>query len=107
MTIDLKGFGSLICVAVGWMLAMLTRHFEEVWFGAKLKIDCNNVPGTKDENHPTDVYVKFRLRNSFLPASGHLPTIEEHTASRWWLLVMARHPKQRRCASIITAIGTM
>ncbi len=167
-------------MVVGWVLGIMTRHFEEVWFGAKLKIDCN-VPGNKDET-PDDVYNKFRVQNGtkrhvarscraylvelhkisngkvvsenlipdsfqlpwagytyeardipakvnqyvdlvhfskhapgwsiatqpwFPPASRHLRTIEERTVSQWWLLVMARHPKPRRYASIITAIGTM
>lgn len=63
MSTDWKAFGAIIGVVVGWMLAILTRHFEEVWFGAKLKIDCNRVPGNKDEN-PDDLYIKFRVQNS-------------------------------------------
>lgn len=55
--------GGIIGVVVGWMLSILTRHFEEVWFGAKLTIECNGVPGNKDEN-PDDLYIKFRVRNS-------------------------------------------
>ena len=63
MVTDWKTFLGIIGVVVGWMLVTLTRYFEEVWFGARLKIDCHGVPGNKDENADA-VYMKFRVRNS-------------------------------------------
>src|SRR5215471_16712396 len=65
MATDWKAFTSiipLIGVVIGWVLGMLTRYFDQVMFGAKLKID-HPVPGSMDEN-ATDVYIKFRVRNN-------------------------------------------
>jgi hypothetical protein len=62
MAIDWKVFSGLIGVVLGWLLGILTRHFEELWFGAKLKIECD-VPGNKDEND-THVYIRFLLQNT-------------------------------------------
>ena len=60
MATDWKVFSGFIGVVIGWMLSILTRRFEQVWFGAKLKIDCR-VLGNKDEN-ATDVYIRFRVQ---------------------------------------------
>jgi hypothetical protein len=61
MATDWKAFngiiGSILGVFVGWML----RYLDEVFFGAKLKIDYR-ITGNKDEN-ATDVYIKFRVQN--------------------------------------------
>jgi hypothetical protein len=55
--------GPTIGVAVGWVLSLLTRHREEFWFGPKLVIDGQKVPGTKGDT-PEKVYVRFRVRNT-------------------------------------------
>lgn len=62
MATDWKAFSGIIGVVIGWVLGIMTRHFEQVWFGAKLKID-HHVPGNKDEN-AADVYIRFRVQNS-------------------------------------------
>ena len=48
---------------LGWGLATLTRYFDEIWFGAKLTIDCRDAPGKRDETTDT-VFMKFRVQNS-------------------------------------------
>ncbi len=60
---DWKAFIGIAGVVVGWMLSIVTRHFEEVWFGAKLRIDCKGVPGNTDQNLQ-DAYVRFRVQNT-------------------------------------------
>jgi hypothetical protein len=55
--------GPVVGVIVGWVLAVFTRHFEDRWFGAKLKIDCGKAPGNKMEA-PDFVYIKFCVRNT-------------------------------------------
>jgi len=59
----LRAFAPIIGVVIGWMLVILTRHLEQIWFGAKLKIDCQHAPGKTDET-PVAVFMKFRVRNS-------------------------------------------
>lgn len=59
----LRAFAPIIGVVVGWMLVILTRHLEQIWFGAKLKIDCQRAPGKTDET-PAAKFVKFRVQNS-------------------------------------------
>ena len=54
--------GVILGVILGWLLTAITRHNEEVWFGARLHIDCQRAPGNKSETCD-DVYVKFRVCN--------------------------------------------
>lgn len=61
-----SGFWGIIGVVVGsvlgWVLAIMTRHYEQVWFGAKLTIACKDVLGNKDET-PDNVFVRFSVQN--------------------------------------------
>jgi hypothetical protein len=63
MEIPVSLLGAPLGVVVGWVLATVTRHFEEVWFGAKLTIDCQHAPGNKDETADR-IYIKFRVQNT-------------------------------------------
>jgi hypothetical protein len=55
--------GPIIGVVLGWGLATLTRRFEEILFGAKLKIDCRDAPGKRDETSDF-IFIKFRVQNN-------------------------------------------
>jgi hypothetical protein len=54
---------TLLGIFLGWLLSLLTRRYEDVWFGAKLKIDAEHAP-----QHKTDtgdrIYMRFRVRNT-------------------------------------------
>jgi hypothetical protein len=63
MDIPVAVLGPSVGVVVGWTLAVITRHFEEVWFGARLKVDCQGEPGNKAETD-NDVWIKFRVQNT-------------------------------------------
>ena len=59
---NISDFGGIVSVAVGWVLATMTRHFDAVWFGAKLKIVCKDAVGNRDETRHA-VFIKFRVEN--------------------------------------------
>ena len=51
---SLRDYIPIICVlmgtVLGWLLAVVTRYFDETWFGAKLKIECQRARGVEEEN---------------------------------------------------------
>jgi hypothetical protein len=54
---------ALTGVILGWGLNILSRRFEEAWFGAKLVIDGEEAPGRRDET-ADKVYLRFSVRNT-------------------------------------------
>ncbi len=63
ISVRLSQFSGPFGVVLGWVLAIITRPFDVVWFGAKLGVECKNVPGNKDET-PDGIFIKFRVQNS-------------------------------------------
>lgn len=62
----LKSLGpifGLIGVTIGWVFTVVTRRWEEAWFGAKLAIEGRKAPGHKSET-ADKVYMKFRVQNT-------------------------------------------
>jgi hypothetical protein len=50
VSVRLSEFSGPFGVVLGWLLAMITRHFDDVWFGAKLGLECKRVPVCVDYN---------------------------------------------------------
>jgi hypothetical protein len=61
--VSFSEFSGTFGVVLGWLLAIITRHFDDVWFGAKLGIECKGVPGNKDETSD-GIFIEFRVQNS-------------------------------------------
>jgi hypothetical protein len=53
----------IVGIIVGWTRSLLTRRYEEAWFGPKLVIDCQQAPGKISETD-VDAWMKFRVQNS-------------------------------------------
>lgn len=62
MATDCKVSNGLIGVVVGAVIVWIIHYADEVFRGAKLKIDCKP-PGNTGENN-TDFYMRFRVQNS-------------------------------------------
>jgi hypothetical protein len=52
----------LIGVVIGWGLGIFTRPLQDMLFGPKLVIHCDDAPGKTDEA-PQGIYMKFLVRN--------------------------------------------